>query len=56
MGENHHLDNYLENDDEELPTPVIIFLSALQIAVNNNTLLSIDMTLYLTDKYIEKIN
>jgi len=55
MREIHHMDNYLENDKEELPTPVINFLSALQIALNNNALLSIDMTLYLTDKIIEKI-
>jgi len=55
MRKNHHIDNYLENDNKELPTPVIIFLSALQIALNTNTLLSIDMTLYLTDNIYEKI-
>ncbi|MBA7702937.1 hypothetical protein ES703_111715 [subsurface metagenome] len=54
-GEDNHLDNYLENDEEELPIPVLIFLSSLQIALNLNALLSIDMTLYLTDKIIEKI-
>lgn len=55
MREIHHIDNYLENDNEELPTPIINFLSALQIALNNNALLSIDMTLYLTENVIEKI-
>lgn len=54
-GEEKHSDNYLKNDDSELPTPVISFLSSLRSALNLNALLSIDMTLYLTDNYVEKI-
>ncbi len=54
-GEDFHLNNYLENDNDELPIPVISFLRSLQIALNFNALHLIDMTLYLTDKIIEKI-
>lgn len=54
-GEIRLIDNYLANDNEELPTPVINFLSAFQMASNYNALLNIDMTRYLTDKIVEKI-
>lgn len=46
---------YLPNDELDLPTPIIVFLSGLSFFVNNNTLLEIHMENYLTDKLAEKI-
>lgn len=48
-------DNFIKKDNLDLSNTVISFISSLQMALNNNVLLDIDMTLYLTDKIIEKI-
>jgi hypothetical protein len=48
-------DNFIKKDNLDLPNTAIIFISSLLMALNNNVLLDIDMTLYLTDKIIEKI-
>jgi hypothetical protein len=48
-GDNNHIDNFYGNDDNELPKPIIGFLSSLQMALNRNSLLSIDMLLYIAE-------
>ncbi len=51
---NHH-DYFLSIDENELPNSIVTFLSSLQVALNLNALLSIDMTRYLSDDYVEAI-
>ncbi|MDD5731801.1 MAG: hypothetical protein PHU42_02835 [Patescibacteria group bacterium] len=54
-GNNIHVDNFRKNDIGDFPIPIINFLSALQMALNMNILLDLDMTIYLTDDILEKI-
>jgi hypothetical protein len=55
MGGDNLLYNYLKNDDAELPSHILSFLSSLQMALNFTALLNIDIVCYLTDKVYKKI-
>lgn len=55
MGGDNLLYNYLKNDDAELPSHILSFLSSLQMALNFTALLNIDIVCYLTDKVYRKI-
>lgn len=48
-------DHFTGKDDQELPVPIRIFLSSIQIALNYTTLLELDTTYYLNEKTVGEI-
>lgn len=55
MGDEILIDNFVKNNNEELPNHIIMFLIYLQIALNLTSLLGIDMAHYLTNNIMTEI-
>ena len=53
MGEEQYSDGFLRNDGQELPDYIILFLTHIYTALTYTSLLDIDITYYLTNKYSE---